>query len=147
MDLEGRGAAGMSPCGLSGLCAGALSSAWVGCQSLWEHLSVALGINLGFIALRGSACKCWHYLCCQLSGVRPLLPSTCHTSCLPYSWNMLCTWRQAWVTPGHLQNCPAWPRSPPKRGSLSLSPSTLNFIFKPHIGTMGFLSCLVLSVA
>lgn len=48
MDLDRREKAGMSPCGLSGFCAGALSSAWVGrCENTWVCLWVwTLGLLL-----------------------------------------------------------------------------------------------------
>ena len=146
--FERRGKARVSACGLSGFCAWAPTSAWVGSQRLWEHLGVPLNMNTKLIALMGSKCKAWHYLCWQLSVVRSLLPSKCqnllrtllleHASCLRASLSysrLLAEW-------------PCMAKEPREwKGSFPLFLSTLNFALKPQFRTMGFPSYLVLSVA
>lgn len=113
-----------------------------------EHLGVPLSTDTKLTALRGSKCKAWHYLCWQLSVVRSLLlgkwqnlllilhleHAPCLRASLSYSrliaeWSCMAKLPREW------------------KGIFHLFPSSLNFVLKPQIRTMGFPSCLVLSVA
>lgn len=112
-----RGKSGVSPCGLSGLCAGALISACVGSQSLSEPLGVPPSVNIGCIALRGRECQGWHSVLsafsCKATSTQQL-PHLLLTLLLEHAPCLKASLRYSRL----LQNCLAWPKSPHERGSL-----------------------------
>lgn len=145
--LERRGKAWVFPCGLSGFCAWAPTSAWVGSQRLWEHLGVPLSINTRFTALRDSKCKTWHYLCSQFSVVRSLLPSKCQNLLLTLLLEHAPRLRAS-LSYSRVVTCRVALHGKRAQGvEKKVSTFSLHLKFCPQIRNMGFPSYLVLSVA